>query len=74
MKYTQLIVGGITDRIEYIKTAYDKTKPDSKYMNLDLKPVLGNMPAHPWFDTEKTGNNGKIEDYAFPGLPYFVFI
>jgi Peroxiredoxin len=71
----KLIVIGITDRIEQIKTAYDSTQPHSKFMNLELKSVLENMLAHPWFDAEKTGNNGKIEtDYAFAGLPYFVFI
>ena len=71
----RLIVIGITDRIEHIKNAYDNIKPDSKFMHLELKPVLENMLAHPWFDAEKIGNNAKIEkDYAFAGLPYFVFI
>ena len=44
-------------------------------MNIELKPVLKNMLAHPWFDAEKTNGNQKLEtDYAFGGLPYFVFI
>ena len=44
-------------------------------MNIELKPVLENMLAHPWFDAEKTDGNEKIEkDYAFGGLPFFVFI
>lgn len=70
-----LIVIGITDRIDNIKSTYEKTQPDSKFMNIELKPVLKNMLAHPWFDAEKTNGNGKIEkDYAFGGLPFFVFI
>ena len=71
----RLIVVGITDRIEIIKELHDATKPEDKLLNIEMKPVLASMLAHPWFDTEKTGNNGKIEtDYAFAGLPYFVFI
>jgi len=71
----KLIVIGITDGIENIKTAYDNLPPNSKFMNFELKPILENMLAHPWFDAEKTGDNGKIEtDYGFAGLPYFVFI
>ena len=71
----QLIVIGVTDRIEHIKSSYEKTQPGSKLMNIELKPVLKNMLDHPWFDAEKTNDNDKIEkDYAFGGLPYFVFI
>jgi cytochrome oxidase Cu insertion factor (SCO1/SenC/PrrC family) len=71
----RLIVVGITDRIEYIKETYNSTKPEDKLMDIEMKPVLESMLAHPWFDAEKTGNNDKIEtDYAFAGLPYFVFI
>lgn len=75
-KYKEhLMVIGITDRIDYIKNNYDKTKPGSKMMNIDMKPVLKNMLNHPWFDAEKIDGNDKIEkDYAFGGLPYFVFI
>lgn len=70
-----LIVIGITDKIDNIKSTYEKTQPDSKFMNIELKPVLKNMLAHPWFDAEKTNGNEKIEkDYAFGGLPFFVFI
>lgn len=44
-------------------------------MNIELKPVLENMLAHPWFDAEKVDGNEKIEkDYAFAGLPFFVLI
>jgi len=68
-----LIVIGITDRIDNIKSSYEKTQ--SGLMNIELKPVLENMLAHPWFDAEKTDGNEKIErDYAFGGLPFFVFI
>ena len=71
----RLIVVGITDRIETIRNVYENTKPDAKLMNIEMKPVLESMLAHPWIDAEKTGNNAKIEtDYAFAGLPYFVFI
>jgi len=67
----KLIVVGITERIEIIKQMYEDTKPE----NNEMKPILESMLAHPWFDAEKTGNNGKIEtDYAITGLPYFVFI
>lgn len=70
-----LIVIGVTDRIEDIKSMYEKTPPGSKLMNIELKPVLENMLAHPWFDAEKTDGNEKIEkDYAFAGLPFFVLI
>ncbi len=70
-----LIVVGVTDRIESIKNMYEKTPPGSKLMNIELKPVLENMLAHPWFDAEKVDGNDKIEkDYAFAGLPYFVLI
>ncbi len=70
-----LIVIGITDRIDNIKSSYEKTQPGSKLMNIELKPVLENMLAHPWFDAEKTDGNEKIEkDYAFGGFPFFVFI
>ena len=70
-----LIVIGITDRIEYIKNLYESVQPNDKLMNIELKPVLKNMLSHPWFDAEKISDNGKIEkDYAFGGLPYFVFI
>jgi hypothetical protein len=62
-------------RIETIKKLYDSTKPEDNLMNIEMKPVLASMLAHPWLDAEKTGHNGKIEiDYAFAGLPYFVFI
>jgi cytochrome oxidase Cu insertion factor (SCO1/SenC/PrrC family) len=71
----RLKIIGITDNIETIKSLYDKAEPGHKLMGIELRPVLENMLAHPWFDAEKTGNNGKIEqDYAFGGLPYFVFI
>ena len=71
----KLIVVGITDGIETIKKVYDNTKPEDKLMNIEMKPVLESMLAHPWFEAEKTGNNSKIQtDYAFAGLPYFVFI
>ena len=71
----KLIVVGITEKIEVIKKLYDNTKPEDKLMGIEMKPVLESMLAHPWFDAEKTGNNGKIEtDYAFAGLPFFVFI
>jgi len=70
-----LIVVGITENIETIKNLYDTANPEDKLMNIEVKPVLKSMLAHPWFDAEKTGNNGKIgTDYAFAGLPYFVFI
>jgi len=70
-----LTVIGVTDKIESIKNEYDNTKSGSKYMDIELKSVLENMLAHPWFEAEKTGNNGKIEiDYGFAGFPYFVFI
>ena len=33
------------------------------------------MLAHPWPEVESTGDNHKITlDFAFAGLPYFVFI
>ena len=71
----RLKVIGITDRIEMIKNVYDNAKPGDELMNIELKPVLEGMLSHPWFDAEKTGDNGKIEtDYAFAGLPFFVFI
>ena len=71
----KLRVIGITERMELIKNVYDNAKPGDKMMNIELKPVLEGMLSHPWFDAEKTGDNGKIEtDYAFAGLPYFVFI
>ena len=71
----RLKIIGITDKIEYIKIAHDNIQPEDKLMELELKPILKNMLAHPWFDAEKIGNNEKIEtDYAFAGLPYFVFI
>ena len=42
---------------------------------MKLKPVLENMVAHPWPEVESKGDNHKIiEDFAFAGLPYFVFI
>lgn len=70
-----LIVIGVTDRMKHIQNMYDKAQPDSKLMHIELKPVLTNMLAHPWFDAEMTNGNEKIEkDYAFGGLPYFVFI
>lgn len=70
-----LIIIGITDKIDYIKSAYENVHPNDKFMNIELKPVLKNMLAHPWFDAEKTNGNEKIEsDYAFGGFPYFVFI
>ncbi len=70
-----LIVVGVTDRIASIKSMYEKTPPGSKLMNIELKPVLENMLAHPWFDAEKIDGNEKIEkDYAFAGLPFFVLI
>ncbi len=44
-------------------------------MNIELKPVLKNMLAHPWMDAEKRKDNEKIEiDYGLAGLPFFVFI
>jgi len=71
----KLIVVGITESIETIKKVYDNTKPEDKLLDIEMKPVLESMLVHPWFDAEKTGNNGRIEtDYAFAGLPYFVFI
>lgn len=70
-----LIVIGITDRIDNIKSIYQNVHPNDKLMNIELKPVLKNMLAHSWFDAEKTNDNRKIEkDYAFGGFPYFVFI
>ena len=70
-----LIVIGITDRIEHIKSSYENTQLGSKFRDVELKPVFENMLAHTWFDAEKTDGNEKIErDYAFGGLPFFVFI
>jgi hypothetical protein len=75
-KYKEhLIIIGITDKIDYIKSIYENISPNSTLMNIELKPVLKNMLAHPWFDAEKTNGNEIIEDdYAFGGLPFFVFI
>ena len=53
-----MIVVGITESIETIKNLNDNTKPDDKLMNIEMKPVLESMLIHPWFDAEKTGNNG----------------
>ena len=70
-----LIVIGITDNINYIKGTYENTRPGEMLMNIELKPVLKNMLAHPWIDAEKSNGNEKVEkDYAFGGLPFFVFI
>lgn len=48
---------------------------DDEVLGMKLKPVLENMVAHPWPEVESKGDNHKIiEDFAFAGLPYFVFI
>ena len=70
-----LIVIGITNNINDIKGTYENTRPGEMLMNIELKPVLKNMLAHPWIDAEKSNGNEKVEkDYAFGGLPFFVFI
>ena len=72
-----LVIIGVTDRIEVIRNLYDNTQPGSMFMNnLELKPILANMLAHPWLDAERIiGNNNQIAtDFAFGGLPFFVFI
>ncbi len=38
-------------------------------MNIELKLVLKNMLAHPWFDAEKVDGNEKIEK-TMPLLVY----
>lgn len=70
-----LVIIGITDSIEAIRGVNENTKPGDKMMNVELKPVLENMLAHPWPDAESKGDNKKVGlDFAFGGLPYFVFI
>lgn len=70
-----LIVIGITDKIQDIQGFYESIGPGDKFGDLELKPTLASMLEHPWFDAEKTGDNSRIDtDYAFAGLPYFIFI
>ncbi|NDV65778.1 redoxin domain-containing protein [Bacteroides sp. 224] len=66
---------GITDNIQIIHKLNKETAEDDEILGMKLKPILENMVTHPWFDVESTGDNHKItEDFAFGGLPYFVFI
>ena len=70
-----LIIVGITDKIEDIQNLYESIGPDDKFGDLELRPTLASMLNHPWFEAEKTGDNDRIDaDYAFAGLPYFIFI
>jgi len=70
-----LIVIGITDKMEDIQGFYESIGPGDKFGDLELKPTLASMLNHPWFDAEKSGDNSRVDtDYAFAGLPYFIFI
>lgn len=70
-----LSVVGITDNMETICELNKNVGEDDEVLGMKLKPVLENMLAHPWPEVESTGDNHKIiEDFAFAGLPYFVFI
>ena len=66
---------GITADINSMRELYSKSKPGDKIVDIELKPALENMLAHPWYDAESKGGNEQVKtDYAFGGLPYFVFI
>ena len=71
-----LKVVGLTADINSIREFYDKASPGEMYVNVEIKPVLESMLAHPWPDSETTsGNNEQIKrDYDVAGLPYFIFI
>lgn len=75
-KYKEhLFVVGITDDMQTIHKANKEAKEDDEILGMKLKPVLENMVMHPWPEVESSGDNHKIiKDFAFAGLPYFVFI
>ncbi len=75
-KYKEhLSVIGITDNMETICEHNKNTGEDDEILGIRLKPVLENMVAHPWPEVESAVDNHRItEDFAFGGLPYFVFI
>lgn len=75
-KYKEhLSVIGVTDNMQTIREMNKNTKEDIELLGMKLKPILENMLMHPWPEVEDTGDNHKItKDFAFAGLPYFVFI
>lgn len=71
----KLSVVGVTEDIGTIHDLYAKVGPEDEVMNIKLKQVLENMVSHPWYEAELKERNEKLKsDYAFGGLPYFVFI
>lgn len=71
----QMNVIGITEDMNPIKSWYESVGPSEKMMNIELKPALNSMVSHPWTDVENKGDNRQLAiDYAFAGLPFFVFI
>lgn len=66
---------GITEDMAPIKNWLETVGPSEKMMDIDLKPALESMTSHPWTDVENKGDNRQLGvDYAFAGLPYFIFI
>jgi hypothetical protein len=66
---------GITEEMDFIREWAGKVDPSEKLMDIELKPALERMVSHPWPDVENKGDNRQISiDYAFAGLPFFVFI
>ncbi len=63
----KLVVLGITQSLEAIRSAAQKASPDDEFFGVKLKPAFESMAAHPWMDVESgTGENGRIgELYAF---------
>jgi hypothetical protein len=71
----RLKVIGVTEDVASIKSWYETVGPSDKMMNMELKPALESMVSHPWSDAENKGDNRQLAiDYAFAGLPFFVFI
>ncbi|MDR2918996.1 MAG: peroxiredoxin family protein [Tannerella sp.] len=69
------VIGITIEDLNLLKELYEKTDPSEKIMDIALKPALGSMTSHPWPDVESKNDNEQIAlDYAFGGLPFFIFI
>lgn len=69
------VIGVTAEDLNLLKEWYEKMDPSELLMDIELKPAVGSMISHPWTDVENKGDNAQLAlDYAFAGLPFFIFI
>lgn len=69
------VIGVTAEDLKLLKEWHEKMDPSELLMDIALKPAVGSMISHPWPDLENKSSYEQLAlDYAFAGLPFFIFI